>query len=159
METSIEDQLKSLRHEISALGLHIKELPQNRNVALCYTATQRSKMWLGKVLGIIDVPSPYLKDGERKDVKDIEPEAEKAETIISIEGNLIEKIDTIRQKSGIVADKIADLSVTVPIIVKLTNKTKYFKYNCAISEAYRAMCEVRMWLGWELGAIRDEEKS
>lgn len=153
MSTLVEE-VKNVRLSISTISNSIAQLPKSRETSLAYTASQRSKMWLGKVLEYLNAEYPYKNDGKRTKVEHIEPEAEKSTDIFMyVKGEEVKVIDEIREECSNIQKSIAKYA-------NLGNLTgdKKFETNCAVSEAWRAMCEIRLWLGWELGRLRDANK-
>lgn len=122
-----------------------------------------AKAWLGKVLGKLNVPTPYANDGNRKTVADIEPTADVSATIPlptliidksnGEEDDLpwtkrshIEKIDWIREEVGGLQKKIVDLDLG----------SRDRELSIARTNVYNYLCESRFYLGFELGRLKDE---
>ena len=134
----------------------------NFNLYECHKSLRLAKAWLGKVLGELGEETPYKNNGKRKEVKDIEPPADKAEIIKfpikdSIKlpsGNVyewglsyIEKIDWLREEIKNVLGEI-NFSGTVwsNTIVCFMNVINHLH-------------EARFHLGYELQKIKEQEET
>lgn len=151
--SELVSELKPIRIEISTGEeyYHSVELIHAKNNILL------SKCWLGKMLGAKGVSSPYKNDGNRKQISDIEPTADK-NTGLSIEEeehlvytgkNHIEKIDWIRTQLIYLSENI----------INLRNgycEAKHVDYEDVYqNQAHIRLCEARFWLGFELERIRN----
>lgn len=114
-----------------------------------------AKAWLGGMLGEIGETTPYVNDGNRKTVSDIEPTADKS--IISNQKNAevfdnkhwstkshIEKVDWLREEIKKIIDTTTDFSETYP---EITLEQGF---------VYKYLSEARFWLGFELERMRNE---
>lgn len=135
----------------------------SKEVNKAYDSLILAKAWLGKVLEELGSETPYKNDGSRKEVKDIEPAADKPgidSTTFTIwlhkdfiqgewyNKNHIEKVDWLREEiKNLIENKLLVLngppSTTRELAIARTN-------------SYNHLCEARFWLGFELGRIRDE---
>ena len=111
-----------------------------------------AKFWCGKALGALGTPSPYVNDGKRKEVADIEPTDDKATPVGGWSGrNHIEKVDWLRQEIQKVIDQglliyenNLNPSITIP--------------NLIAAQIHVHLIEARGWLGFELERIREKEE-
>lgn len=120
-----------------------------------------AKAWLGKILGELGEATPYANDGNRKDVKDIEPTADK--NLATIEEltyenciancskdylllNHIQKVDWLRQE-------IQHIIHLVEQAIHTGNQSREFAI--ARTNSYNHLCEARFWLGFELSRCKD----
>ena len=115
-----------------------------------------AKAWLGKVLKELGEDSPYVNDGKRKTVEDIESAAD----VSSGQGlfkddfeilwwqkelNHIEKVDWLRQEIGKMVGE-AD--------ILMSQKGRVYIFGCNINQH---LSEARFWLGFELERIKENE--
>lgn len=125
----------------------------SKECSKAYDSLILAKAWLGKILGELGEQTPYQNDGKRKDVKDIEPAADRTYTNYSeklAEQNLdwskmshIEKVDWLRQEIQKLDNNFDALKIT-PI-----NGVTFVSFKQHLSEA-------RFWLGFELQSIREK---
>lgn len=161
------EQIKTWREEIDALTILVdrlvvyenEELALGYNLAACKNTLLFAKAWMGKLLGELDVPSPYPKDGSRHTIDDIEKTADTGENIIDIfekavvggkgkhwqEMNKIEKIDFLRE----------NIKVYSNALVNLVTERKSREFAIARTNAYNYLCEARFYLGFELQRIKE----
>lgn len=114
-----------------------------------------AKAWCGKLMGELGGTSPYKNDGNRKSVGDIEPTDSQAEHLENVIGhflanrknswsdkNHVEKIDKLRELVDYVSDKfIKNYSTCESILITII---------------FMHIQEAKLWLGFELGRVRDE---
>lgn len=150
----MEEAIKVIRLRIDSLaqltgGLANPNL--SRQLQKSVDALFLSKAWLGKMLGELNVDSPYQNEGNRKTVDDIEPTADRVKEVnISAEfsnGTQIEKIDFLRQQIGDTCQAVFSL--------KEGDAMLSFKNNIFSTSSYTALCEARFELGFELERIRE----
>jgi hypothetical protein len=153
MENTIVD-IKLLRLRIDSLAQLTKSLGDpnlSRQLDLCTDKLFLGKAWLGKVLGKLNVKSPYPSDGTRKSVADIEPTAERAKEIYTPDmfanGNKVEKVDFIREEIGNVANQVLAITEGHEVYAEIT--------KAFIMQSYLDLCEARFWMGFELERIRE----
>lgn len=166
----MKEQILELRVKIDSISQLTKELkPINKNqeykafpeyinskeIENTYDSLILAKAWLGKVLAEMGESTPYVNDGKRKDVKDIEPTAETTKNLtINKDGgwedfNHIQKVDWLRQE----IEKIVDIIKEIYISNYLVSR----ELNLARDNAYNYLCESRFWLGFELQRIRENK--
>jgi hypothetical protein len=153
---------RQTRQDIMVLVNTIKSLEvSSRPISTSITMVETAMMWCGtylKVSGLGD--NPYAKhDGNRKSVKDIEPLFDATNNILVKQGaNHIETVDMIRQEIGKVADNIFKYMEDGEDIELVENDEHAEMLSAqALFNCHSRLLEARMWLGMELGRIRDEE--
>lgn len=130
-----------------------------------YDSLILAKAWLGKILGELGNPTPYQNDGKRKDVKDIEPTADRLEIVCTtgalvekhyVDFNHIEKVDWLRQAIQKVIDNKLSLD---DFTTEEQNQKELPPGNCGWYESIyqQYLMEARFWLGFELQRIREEQ--
>lgn len=113
-----------------------------------------SKAWCGKLMGELGGTSPYKNDGNRKSVGDIEPTDSQAKFLENVIGhylmnrknawserNHVEKIDKLRELVDYVSDKFIKNYASCESIL--------------ITIIFMHIQEAKLWMGFELGRIRD----
>lgn len=128
----------------------------------CYDSLILAKAWLGKVLGELGENTPYVNDGNRKTVDDIEPTADKYQvkfkTLESEDIKIkvpeysellmmthIEKVDWLRQEIQKVQKEVHAVSDCGTPVSGLL----------AWNFVYQHLCEARFQLGFELQRIKE----
>lgn len=141
---------------------------KSKELEKCYDSLVLAKAWLGKILGELNVPSPYQNDGNRSEIKDIEPTADTANLYVENwtwkniqdrerniknkdkEMNYIEKIDWLREIIEVFVLRMKDF---ISPLYKPSDMTKEFWI--ARTNTYNYLCEARFWLGFELQRIKE----
>ena len=158
------EQLEKVKKGLS-VGFDIPKglciLYSNKNskeINKTYNSLILAKAWLGKVLGEIGNENPYKNNGNRHEVKDIEPTADVAEVITHRVGvlddvsqsydlkNHIEKVDWLREEIKDIEAKYISLNIKPIIMVTYLSVTQH-------------LSEARFWLGFELQRIREENNN
>lgn len=150
--------------EYAAPSIDLKSERVNRAV----DSLMMAKAWMGKILGELGYDTPYQNDGNRHNVKDIEPEADtKKNKNLYIakdedgeyrverdyisdhleEANDVEKLDFLRQDIGRLKNNLSG--------VKNRIENPSDECNLAFTNAYSHLSEARFWLGFELGVVRE----
>lgn len=142
-----------LRLQIDKFMNTIKFLQSSREVSLAATNLQRSFSWLGESLKSSGSPSPYV-SSDNPSVATIEKRADHNPDDIldgwdSIEHNQVSRVKFMR-------------SVTQGLIDQFREKRKNSEsagkeYDQCLDQSFIALKEVKIWLGWELGRLRDLE--
>jgi len=137
----------------AGLKSSIEELPVvYREVNNTVDSLLLGKAWLGKILGQLGEPTPYQNDGKRKTVGDIEdvsdgvPENRFFITKEYNDKNHIEKVDYLREEIQKLINNTSDFSEVYPEV------------ELEQGFVYKYLTEAKMWLGFELGRVRDEHK-
>jgi hypothetical protein len=137
----------------------VESIPQiYREVEKATDSLYLAKAWLGKLLGELGTATPYVNDGKRKEVKDIEPTQDVHKGIPHLlekgnwntEYNHIEKVDWLRTEIE-------------KIIVDLTKwythtPTPTREFAIARTNSYTHLCEARFQLGFELERLKNNKK-
>lgn len=169
----MKEQIKELRVKIDGLSQLTKELKpihegykgedgskfyiNSDEINKCYDSLILAKAWLGKILGELGTETPYKNDGKRKEVKDIEPTADRGKR-----GNLImfeevgdfwdskshiEKVDWLREEIRKANNAIIQYTQSYQIGWIAVYSLRCDKY----------LSEARFWLGFELDRVRDSK--
>lgn len=172
----MKEQIKELRVKIDGLSQLTKELKPwlqegisiiesiqihalgtTKEIEKTYDSLILAKAWLGKVLEELGENTPYINDGKRKTVKDIEPASDTSslkETLNTNNPGLkwfekdlthIEKVDWLRQEIRNVQKEIHNVSDCGTPISGLL----------AWNFIYQHLCEARFWLEFELQRIKE----
>lgn len=168
----MKEEIKELRVSIDGLAQLVKPMVvvqgvdihgvklkfQSIEIGETYKSLILAKAWLGKVLQELGESTPYANDGSRKSVEDIEPVADKATNLFEISNFLeywgkdfnnlfhIEKVDWLRCS---VEDLIQEV---IKLDLKGTRELAIARTN-----SYTHLCESKIYLGLELGRIRDSK--
>jgi hypothetical protein len=131
----------------------------NYNLYECHKSLRLAKAWLGKVLGELGEESPYKNDGKRKEVKDIEPPADKSAKSILSNMTYVEKIDFLREDIKRIINDIKELNnkemSSKGLLYMMQHIWIISKYqDCALFH----LSEARFHLGFELQRIKEQEE-
>ncbi len=187
----MKESIKNLRVKIDGLSQLVKELKpykdldavrllpslNSHEIEKCYDSLVLAKAWLGKVLGELGIESPYVNDGNRKTVEDIEPAADTSKlefsktTSAAIMNNIIapqwgdynyiQKVDWLREEIETVNilchNTIREyISHTILTAVEGKNSMPTIQLcNCADIVKIH-LTEARFWLGFELSRCKKE---
>lgn len=124
-----------------------------------------AKAWLGKCLGELGTETPYINDGKRKSVEDIEPAADKSwyktEELkhnmnfdLFKEKNHIEKVDWLRQEIEKITKEVKILDSNFS---QHQSQRPSKEFAIARTNAYNHLCEARFWLGFELERLKNAD--
>jgi hypothetical protein len=144
------EKIRSLRKNIDSKGQLIKSLAPSREVSLAYTSIQLCKMWLGRVLKELEAENPYP-EGKNPYSHKIEPAADKAGFLFDDEFQMtdydnfdhIQRVKWIRLE----LDKIE---------ISLKELSSDF-LGFAMVNSMSSCIESGLWLGCELGRIKEQE--
>lgn len=148
------EELKDLRLEIDGLfqltDSLVKTSKINDNIHLekvkeCCDKLLYAKAWTGKLMGFLGGISPYQNEGQRKEVKDIEPTDAVAEEHFWTIENHIEKVDWLRQAIEETNNKV--VSFVVP-------QGSSREANISRTQVFVYLTEARLALGFELERLR-----
>lgn len=155
------EQVKEIRKDLKYLMKLCKRLHSSREMSIAITSMEKSRMWFGKYLSMLDEESPYAeKDGKRKTVSDIFPESDVTERKIDEEAlkNPIQKIDELREwlkyQSSFFSDHWFDFMKNGDDNQELGVKTDELVIVYAI---ITNLSEARMYLGLVLNQIKNNE--
>ncbi|TXG79209.1 MAG: hypothetical protein E6R13_10225 [Spirochaetes bacterium] len=164
-----EELLDTWIERAKSVGAYKESVFSNsKEVQKAYDSLILAKAWLGKILGEIGESTPYANDGNRKDVKDIEPAADKMNPVtnrVSVseepvvhpynhfvtfsrtqwqDKSHVEKVDWLREE----LNKVFLEFKTIPLTGLQFTTVMSFEQHIQ---------EARFHLGFELGRIRDEQ--
>lgn len=160
----MNEQIKELRVKIDGLAQLTKQLKGFKKHVLgpesqiwypsqettnAYDSLLLAKAWLGKVLEELGEQTPYVNDGKRKTVEDIEPAANVSDLNggatkhnFNMLSNHIEKVDWLRQ----------EIQHVTHVVYQICVNSSKIRFHSEIS--YRHLCEAKFWLGFELQRIK-----
>lgn len=133
----------------------------SRELSLVRTNLQTTMMWTGTFMKFAKLgDNPYAKhDGNRTEVKDIEPMFDATEETFNqeiLDKGLIYSVDQMReylqkQLDSLMQDKES-------LIKEFESEEQEMHLALCYTNIYKHLTESRMWLGMELGRIREESK-
>ena len=157
----MKEQIKTLRLEIDGLSQLVNNLKPLRyiesykdykdsnsnEISKAYDSLILAKAWLGKLLQELGESTPYANDGNRKDVKDIEPAADvKGKELLDqeykyvvnqdyVSKNHIQKVDYIREEVSKIVEQVKELGKPIPqyrymVLLDENTLTPASKYIC-----------------------------
>lgn len=141
-------QIKEIRQHLDHLMIQTKNYPNNREVASAYTNTQRCSMWLGQVLAAQKEPNPYPNSTDISNEK-IEPRADQSKDSPATFEGMPPKNQTIQVKWFRL-----QLEGLISRLKALTLTDGGHEATIAID----ALIEAKMWWGWELNNIFNQQK-
>jgi hypothetical protein len=164
----MESIIKDLRIRLDGITQLTQDIDKSREISLSITSLQLSKMWLGKVLKELGTANPYP-DSKNPANEKIEPTADKIfdkqfpkivyykneykiatlEDKETQEMSHIQKVKWLRAEIEKVEDRLKELFSDIS---KSTYEEESFKYSI------QYCIEAGLWLGMELGRIRDLEQ-
>ena len=160
------ERIKAYRVNIDTLTNSAKALIPSREVSLCYTALQRSKMFLGKVLGELGTPTPYPQSDNAKSPV-IEKQAEHTEQTVFDDVDLngqVMKVKYLRAEIEKIGEELyedlirGDDDLEIVVGKSTEPQTDYYKTSLFKDSTYTSLVEAKMWLGMELDRISNEKK-
>lgn len=145
----MEEKIKEIRVQIDAAFQLTGMLRSSREVALAKTHFQEAKMSLGKVLGYIGAANPYP-ESKNPNSPVIEKTADTAINTKLPHQDIVANIKAVRQ----LADTISHSLEILVLPADRSDKCQLFYEDCFL-QVNKGM----MWLGMDLGRIRDEEEA
>lgn len=153
-----------LRRAMMVIANTIDKLPRSRELSTTKTTAQKAMMWCGTyALHAKLGDNPYAKhDGKRETIDDIAPMFDATSDVLAksiLEKGLIYTVDQMREYlakqidalMGYMTDKdklhMQEMSMS---------PTEIIHTNMCLFNVYTNLTETRMWLGMELGRIREE---
>lgn len=143
--------MKGMRVKLDEHFSNLKELTPSREISIAITSAQNAKMWLGNVLKSLNLenPDPNSKNATNTEI---------APTADTYDGKLgIGDLDHIR-KVKIMRKRLSDVYEDIETLEEdnsLSNSLTEIGFR-SVTKAWEYMVESDMWLGNELGRIRDE---
>ena len=151
--------ISGLRNDIDTLINTAKNnFKPSREISLCHTHLQRSKMWLGKVLQNLKEANPYP-DSSNPESKSIEPQAEHSSKT---------NYDGLPKDDDEHLARVKDFRSAIQTIISYCQcvaggpldidgeKHKVDRARECGKISFDALEEAKMWLGWELDRIRNQ---
>jgi len=154
--TDLVKNIKDYRVAIDKAFKFMEEMPRSREISIAITSAQNSKMWLGQTLKTLDEPNPYPDSKDATNTK-IAPTADVFDGDIKKE---LEGIDNIRKIKIIrksLSDVYEDMGVLINEALFDPSKESRKGVHHAQTKSYEYCIESVMWLGMELGRIRDND--
>lgn len=154
----MEGTIKHLRVELDGLAQQVSSLQSSRENASAKTSFQLSKMMLGKVLAELGTANPYPESKDPNSQK-IEPTADVApsQEVSQFEETYVSKVKRIRSVADSVCQRLKRL--TVDAHPTLDTRENQILYAIFVTEAFVEAEKGMMWLGMELGRIREMEEA
>lgn len=148
------DGIKFQRQKLDKIEKGIKKLGFNsREISLCTTNLQRSKMFLGLVLKDMDAPNPYP-ESHNKDSKKIEPTADTSVNDYNFEAT--EHIGKVKELRADFESEIVSIKkMYASAIENKVNDPMMFPSHFMTS--ILALEEAKMWLGQELARVHEAD--
>jgi len=136
------EKIKALRIMLDMIYRIIRLLPGTREINLAATSVQLAKMWAGRTLKDLGEQTPYPQSENPKN-EQIEIEADTVDVVNEYpqDWTRTAKIKQLRKELGELEDTIS-------------KDTMDYK---SLNNCIKSIAEARMWLGQELGRIRDQE--
>ena len=153
---------KQIRKEMMILVNTIKTIQGSRETSLVVTKLQEAQMWAGEYLKASgEGENPYAKkDGKRKTIEDIEPLFDATSDTLAkgiLEEGQIATIDMVRTILEKRAKDVLQNSMTKAFDLDMEYEKK-IQISVCLNKIHTSMMEAKMWLGMELGRIRDTVK-
>lgn len=148
----MEEKIRNIRVSLDSVFTLAGMLQKSREIASAITSFEVSKMMLGKVLSTLGTPNPYPESKNPASPK-IEPTAEKSAPM-----NWGEELDhTARVKHlRSLADKICS-EIAEVVEKEGAQSDPHWTRTVFAEDAYLECQKGMMWLGMELGRIRDQK--
>lgn len=145
----MQEQLRNVRLELDRIAALTGRLDPSRESALAKTHFQESKMMLGKVLGELGEANPYP-ESKNPTSPVIEKTAERSGPVEwSSDTDHITRVKTLRQDSDATCNELKSL-------MNFNHENKIsLEVTIFLEQAFIEANKGMMWLGMELGRIRD----
>lgn len=141
--------IKDFRTDIDFFFKLRDKLAPSRLVSLFSTNLERGFMWLGESLKECGSASPYV-SSEDPNSAVIEPTADHTKEV-AYPSHFLDYDQTGKVK--FLRGMLSGYLIGFKLFVKTTPGNEDFLL--CLTESRKAMMEAKMWLGWELGRIRD----
>ena len=147
----MEILIRQTRSGIDEIFTLAGTLDPSREIASAKTSFEVSKMMLGKVLSTMGTTNPYP-DSKNPESPKIEPTAEKSEPLGFPEGiDHVTKVKTLRQEADHLCKRIEEMRLSE----ENSSNPPVWNRVLFLNDAYLECQKGMMWLGMELGRIRD----
>jgi len=161
MENTITD-VKDLRVRLDVILNALQQLPKNRNASLAFTSTEKSRMYMGKLLGVLGTEYPYEATKTATKASEIDEPTDKGEKVIILSGEEIKDLVGLRKMLNTELTNFLEVAFGAGetngiTLAKDASALTKFKMNSIVSEVYRGLCEGSMYLGLQLGEIKAKD--
>lgn len=154
----MEEEIKAIRVQLDNHFTTLGQMTPSREISIAITSTQNGKMWLGRVLKGLGAENPYP---ESKNVlnTDIAPTSD------VFEGDVRKNLAGIGhlQQVKLMRKRLTDCYEELQSIKDEQNNSIINSENknvksimLAIHKSWEYIVEANMWLGMELGRIKNE---
>lgn len=157
---------KETRKHFIVLINTVEKIEKSREMSLVKTKLQEGMAWCGKALQYSENSvTPYTNDGNRKEVKDIEPLFDPTDiSLLDKYGktenhNHIFYVDKMREHLGGMSSRLKSFmnkSILENGLDELEPDNETVFSICEVN-IFTKITEARFWLGFELGRLRDAE--
>lgn len=146
--------IKDFRMSLDGILNSFVFLNSSREVSLAVTSLQRGFSWLGEALKESGSQSPYV-ESENANSDKIEPQADKNGNNFATLFDVIDATQTARVKylRSHLSAYIIDFKEW-----KTKSPANTIDFNECLNDSLKAVKEAKIWLGWELGRIRDAKE-
>lgn len=160
-EANQPDSNPGLKETVISIRLHVdrainttSKILTSRECALAFTNIQRTKMWLGKMLGELGKDNPYPNStNSANNIIELQTEMASNDFYIDPEWTQTQKVKQMRAILADIVDRVYGL------ISHPSTDISNTKLQIAIGQAYISACDAKMWYGWELDRIRNIEEA
>ncbi len=150
----MENKIKDTRRRLDGIAILIKYIDKSRENSLAITSLELSKMWLGKVLKELGTANPYPESKNPENQK-IEPTADIMTEAYGFPDGFshIQKVKWLRGEIEITENELNKIREQRDSSNNLFTYWSDYYFKTSIEKCI----ESGMWLGMELGRIRDTE--
>lgn len=151
------EQVKSHRIEVNKIINTIRTYPTNRELALAITSAQMARQWMGKMLGTLNTKHPYP-ESTNPESPVIEPMAEDTK-------EMLDNYNGTRPRTAVIKElrKHCETLIDGPNGLKDMAQISVWDDDhiqaIYAMQAFVNLTQCKMWLGEELGRIRNEEQA
>ena len=155
---------KELRRGMIVLVNTLDKMRRSRELSATKTSAQKAMMWTGTFMKFAKLgDNPYAKhDGNRETLEHIEPMFDATTDTLSkniLDKGLIYTVDQMREYLGQQLDAVIAYMTDMERLSQAEENftpEQIVQTNMSIFNIYTNLTETRMWLGMELGRIREE---
>lgn len=155
---------RELRRGMIVLVNTIEKLGKSRELSSVKTSAQKAMMWTGTYMKFAKLgDNPYAKhDGNRETIEHIEPMFDATNDTLTkdiLDKGLIYTVDQMREYLGAQIDALMKYMTDVDRMQQTEQNLtpeEIIHTNMCMFNIYTNLTETRMWLGMELGRIREE---
>ena len=155
---------RELRRGMIVIANTLDKMRRSRELSATKTSAQKAMMWTGTYMKFAKLgDNPYAKhDGNRETVKDIEPMFDDTNDTLTkdiLDKGLIYTVDQLREYLGKQIDGVMGYMTDIDKMQEVEQNftpEDIIHTNMCLFNIYTNLTETRMWLGMELGRIREE---